>query len=105
MKKQVLFIQGGGEGAYREDKELVKSLRDALGSEYNVLYPKMPEEENSGYEAWKEQISKELDALNDELILVAHSVGSSILLKYLTEENVEKSILGLFLIAAPYWGT
>lgn len=53
MKKQVLFIQGAGEGAYEEDEELVNSLRDRLGSEYNVRYPKMPEEENQGYEAWK----------------------------------------------------
>lgn len=105
MKKQVLFIQGGGEGAYEADSKLARSLQDVLGSEYNVLFPRMPEEESSGYESWKAQISKELAALNDELILVAHSVGSSILLKYLTEENVENSILGLFLIATPYWGT
>ena len=105
MKKPVLFIQGGGEGAHEEDGELVKSLRDVLGTEYNVRYPKMPEEENSGYEVWKAQISKELTALDDAVILVGHSIGSSMLLKYLAEENVENSIAGIFLIAAPYWGT
>ena len=104
MKKQVLFIQGAGEGAYDEDGEVVKSLRDKLGSEYNVRYPKMPEEEDQGYEAWKAQISKELAALDEEVILVGHSVGSSMLLKYLSEEKVENSITGIFLIAAPYWG-
>jgi predicted alpha/beta hydrolase family esterase len=104
MKKQVLFIQGAGEGAYEEDAELVKSLRNVLGSEYNVLYPKMPEEENSSYEAWKAQISKELAALDGKVILVGHSVGSSILLKYLSEEKDEKSLAGIFLISAPYWG-
>ena len=105
MKKQVLFIQGAGEGAYVEDEELVKSLRDVLGTEYDVRYPKMPEEEDQGYEAWKVQISKELAALGDGMILVGHSVGSSMLLKYLSEENVENSIAGIFLIAAPYWET
>jgi predicted alpha/beta hydrolase family esterase len=104
MKKQVLFIQGGGEGAYKEDEELVKSLRDVLGAEYDVLYPKMPEEENSGYEAWKVQISKEIAVLNGKLILVAHSVGCSMLLKYLSEERIENLLAGIFLIAAPYWG-
>ena len=104
MKKQVLFIQGAGEGAYEEDGELVKSLREMLGTEYNVRYPKMPEEEDQGYEAWKAQISKELAALGDGVILVGHSVGSSMLLKYLSEENVENSVVGIFLIAAPYWG-
>ena len=38
------------------------------------------------------------------MILVAHSVGSSILLKYLSEESPEKPLSGIFLIAAPYWG-
>ena len=32
MKKQVLFIQGGGEGAYQEDKILAENLRDVLGT-------------------------------------------------------------------------
>src|SRR5215208_4277388 len=107
MKKQVLFIQGGGEVAYQEDAKLAASLQAALGDEYHVLYPKMPEEENAGYEAWKTQISKELAALDGKLkvILVGHSVGSSILLKYLSEERHEKPLAGIFLIAAPYWGT
>ena len=104
MKKQVLFIQGAGEGAYEEDAELVKSLRDVLGTNYNVLYPKMPEEESSTYEAWKAQISKQLAALDGKVILVGHSVGSSMLLKYLSEETVDASLAGIFLIAAPYWG-
>jgi uncharacterized protein len=105
MKKQVLFIQGAGEGAYEEDKKLAISLQDALGTEYDVIYPKMPEEENSGYEAWKAQITREVAALDDKVILIGHSVGSSMLLKYLSEENVKMSIAGIFLIAAPYWGT
>jgi uncharacterized protein len=104
MKKQVLFIQGAGEGAYEEDAKLANSLQDALGIEYYVLYPKMPEEEDQGYEAWKAQISKELAALNDKVFLVGHSLGTSMLLKYLAEEEIEKSVVGIFLIAAPYWG-
>ena len=104
MKKQVLFIQGAGEGAYEEDEKLAVSLQDELGAEYEVLYPMMPEEESAGYEEWKAQISKELAVLDDKVILVGHSVGTSMLLKYLSEKNVDKSIAGIFLIAAPYWG-
>ena len=104
MKKHVLFIQGGGEGAYEVDRKLASSLQEALGAKYNVVYPKMPEEESAGYEAWKARISKELAGLDEKLILVGHSVGSSILLKYLSEEKIEKSLAGIFLIAAPYWG-
>ena len=105
MKKQVLFIQGAGEGAYEEDEKLVEALRGALGSGYGVLYPRMPEEESSGYEEWKAQIARELAALDGEVILVAHSVGSSILLKYLSEKRIENPLAGIFLLAAPYWGT
>ena len=105
MKKQVLFIQGAGEGAYEADEKLARSLRAMLGSEYDVRYPKMPEEEDQGYEAWRAQISRELATFDDKVILVGHSAGSSMLLKYLAEEYVENSVVGIFLIAAPYWGT
>src|SRR5690349_11584677 len=105
MIKHIFFIHGsGGEGAYEEDGILVASLQNALGSAYTVRYPKMPLEESAGYEDWKAQIAKELSALDEDVILVAHSVGGSILLKYLTEEPIEKSIAGLFLLATPYFG-
>jgi uncharacterized protein len=37
------------------------------------------------------------------VILVGHSLGGSVLLKYLSEEKIQL-VAGLFLIAAPYWG-
>jgi predicted alpha/beta hydrolase family esterase len=104
MKKHVLFVHGGGQGAYEEDKKLAANLRDVLGAAYDVRYPKMPDEDHPEYEAWKNQIAKELTALDGEVLLVGHSLGGSILLKYLSEETVEKRIAGIFLIASPYWG-
>jgi uncharacterized protein len=104
MKRWVLFIHGGGEGAYEEDRNLAASLQDALGAAYDVRCPQMPDEDRPVYRAWKERIAKELDALEGEVILVGHSLGGSILLKFLSEEEVEKPILGLFLVATPYWG-
>jgi uncharacterized protein len=103
MKKQVLFIQGGGEGAYQEDEKLAASLQEVLGADYTVHYPKMPNEDNPEDAAWKTQISKELAALDDKVILVGHSAGAAVLLIHLSEEKVEKPIAGLFLIAPPYW--
>ncbi len=105
MKKQVLFIHGGGEGAHQEDKKLAASLQDVLGAAYDVLCPKMPNEDSPEYEAWKVQIAQELTALDGEVILVGHSLGASILLKYLSEAKVEKPVAGIFLVAPPYWGT
>jgi predicted alpha/beta hydrolase family esterase len=103
VKKRVLFVHGGGQGAYEEDKKMAASLRVTLGAAYDVRCPKMPNEDSPEYEAWKDRIAEELTDLNGEVILVGHSLGASILLKYLSEEKVEKPIAGLFLIA-PYWG-
>jgi predicted alpha/beta hydrolase family esterase len=38
------------------------------------------------------------------LLLVAHSAGCSVVLKYLADEPDTPPLAGLFLIAAPYWG-
>jgi len=104
MRKRVLFIHGGGEGAYLEDRKLAAALQYALGAAYDVQCPKMPDEDSPAYEVWKERIAKELDALEGEIILVGHSLGGSILLKYLSEAELEKPVAGLFLVATPYWG-
>ena len=104
MKRPVLFLHGGGEGAYEEDERLAASLRDGLGAAFDVQYPKMPNEDSPKYEAWRDRISQELTALDGGVILVGHSLGGSVLLKYLSEEQVERPIPGVFLIAPPYWG-
>jgi uncharacterized protein len=104
VKKQVLFIQGGGKGAYEEDEKLADSLRNELGAEYNVLYPQMPNEDNPEDRLWITRISRELDSLDDNVILVGHSAGGAVLLKYLLKEDVSKQISGIFLISIPYWG-
>ncbi len=103
MKKNVLFIQGGGEGAYEADKKLAASLQEGLGSAYQVHYPMMPNEADPAYETYKTQIANEFASLKGQIALVGHSMGGTVLLHYLTEEKVEKPIAGIFLIAAPYW--
>jgi len=103
MTTCVLFIQGGGEGAHSEDALLADSLRRALGLKYDVRFPRMPDESNPNVESWKQKISSELSRTSGKVILVAHSVGGSILLRYLLEEKVKKPIASLFLLAAPSW--
>ncbi len=104
MKKQVLFIQGAGEGAYKEDTLLADSLQQKLGTDYEIIYPKMPDEENAPYEQWKDKLVKELASLEGSIILVGHSVGASFIAKFLSEVKLEKPIDGIFLIANPFWG-
>lgn len=102
MTKQILFIHGAG--AHVEDNALVDNLQELLGSGYDIHYPKMPQEDSPEYQPWKKQLAKELAGLGGELILVGHSLGASVLLKYLTEEKLEQPVCGLFLLAPPYWG-
>lgn len=99
----VLFIQGGGEGAYDEDALLADSLRRALGREYEVHYPRMPDEAEPDMEPWKRKISSELSRMHGEVVLVGHSLGGSVVLNYLAEEKVEQPIAGLSVLAAPSW--
>jgi predicted alpha/beta hydrolase family esterase len=105
MKQKVLFVHSGGtQGPHEGSSDLVTYLRQMLGGGYEVLYPKMPDPDHPEYVLWKEHLEKRIAWLDDEVILVGHSLGGSVLLKYLSEENFHKSIAGLFLVAAPYWG-
>jgi hypothetical protein len=105
MSKFVLFIQGGGNGGYEEDAKLVASLRKALGTAYEVHYPKMlPDEEVPDFaQQWLEQIGKEISSVKDKVILAGHSLGASMLLKFLSENKTKKNVAGIFLIAPPFW--
>ncbi len=104
MKPAVVFIHGGGPGLYEADAKLVDSLREGLGVEYRIQYPKMPNGDNPNYRAWKAQLAKQLAEAEGKVILVGHSLGGSVLLKFLSEERIEIPIVGIFVIAAPYWG-
>jgi hypothetical protein len=63
MGNPVLFVHGGGEGAYEEDAKLAASLRDRLGAGHVVRYPEMPNEADADYEVWKNVIAGELAAM------------------------------------------
>jgi uncharacterized protein len=104
MKRQVLFVHGGGEGAYEEDRKMAASLREALGGGYEVHCPKMPDEDSPQYPAWRDRVASDLARLDGEIFLVGHSLGASILMKYVSEESTATPIAGMFLVAAPYWG-
>lgn len=104
MQKHVLFIHGAGRGAYAEDQLMAEALQSALGKNYTVHCPSMPDEENSPYELWRAEIEKHLAALPGAVALVGHSVGGSVLLKFLVDAIPAPRIAGLFVIAAPFWG-
>jgi predicted alpha/beta hydrolase family esterase len=105
MEKQVLFVHcAGAQGLQQGSSGLVAFLQNQLSHDYTLISRTMPDPEAPQYEKWKTKLEKEMASLNGEIILVGHSVGGSVLLKYLSEEIISRSIFSVHLIAAPYWG-
>jgi predicted alpha/beta hydrolase family esterase len=63
----------------------------------------MPRPEQPQYWAWARRID-ELIGSARRPILVGHSFGASVLLKYLAETVRRPALAGLFLAATPFWG-
>ena len=103
MAKRVIFIQGGGEDGYTADAGLVASLRTALGETYEIRYPQMHTNETLSDFGWLGQIGKEITGINGDVILVGHSLGASMLLKFLSENEIFQKIDGVFLVSTPFW--
>jgi len=125
MKKQIVFIHGGGnfdtdEGYLEylkslefhpaEDKALKESdakrwsnsLEEKLGSDFEVIAPSMPNSNNAKYKEWKIWFEKIIPHLQDGVVFVAHSLGGIFLAKYLSENDFPKKIRATYLVAASY---
>lgn len=102
--RHILFIQGGGAGVHDEwDNRLVDSLVQALGPDWPVRYPRMPDEDDPHFAPWKAAIGEELEALPDGAVVVGHSIGGTFLINALAERA--RSELGMIvLISAPFVG-
>lgn len=101
----VLFIQGAGsmhdpEGSGRLAAYLARELR----ADYRIIAPEMPDADNPHYQPWRDRIELELEAIDEEVLLIGHSFGGSVLLKYLAEGSYLKPVPGLFLLSVPNWG-
>src|SRR5690606_27850814 len=105
MPKTVFFIhsagsQGPGEGSSR----FISILKKSLGAGYRIRHPVMPDPDNPDYAPWRDRIREELANAPRDAILMGHSLGGSVLLKYFSEEKCEVEYPGLFLVATPFWG-
>jgi uncharacterized protein len=101
----VLFIQGAGSMlAPQGSGRLAAHLAREVGTDYRVIAPEMPHADSPDYQSWRDRIELELAAIDDEVILVGHSFGGSVLLKYLAEGSNRKPVRGLFLVSVPDWG-
>ena len=86
----------------RQMLKLVGSLQECLGGAYTVHYPCLPNEPAPDFGRSK-QICKQLSLIDGEIILAGHFLGASMLLKYLSENEVKKNIARIFLIVTPFW--
>jgi len=119
MKKQIILIHGGNTfETYREYMSSLKSLkidldryrkvgwkdslRKELGNRFDILLPKMPNPMNAQYDEWKILFKKIALQLDNNVILIGHSLGGVFLAKYLSENKFPKKILATILIAPPY---
>jgi predicted alpha/beta hydrolase family esterase len=103
MTKRIIFFHGGdSEVDYEADAMLVDSLKAKLGSGYSIHYPLL---DNDGTPdlGRRKQISHEISVSADNVILVGHSFGGSMLLACLSELKITKKIAGVFLLAPPFW--
>ena len=104
--RQVVFIQGAGEGTHDEwDDKLVDSLRRELGDGFEVRYPRMPDEHDPDDAAWTAAIRQELEDLEDGAVVVGHSVGATILVHALAEGRPAVTLGAIVLVAAPFVGS
>jgi predicted alpha/beta hydrolase family esterase len=105
MSTQVLFVQGAGDSVHDTwDDKLVSSLERELGGAYAIVYPRMPDEGDPRYAAWKAALLEAFDALQDGALLVGHSIGGAVLIHVLAEELPKRRFGALLLVAAPFIG-
>ncbi len=119
MTQQILMIHGGNAFktheeyiSYLQNKEFTlkelkfkdwkANLAEDLGSGHEVFTPRMPNSQNARYAEWKIWFEKVLSLLDDNLILIGHSLGGICIAKYLSENTSAKKIKATFLVAAPF---
>ncbi|MBE7174835.1 MAG: alpha/beta fold hydrolase [Mucilaginibacter polytrichastri] len=103
MQNHILFIHGGGDDGYKTDRLMADELRNALGEAYTVHYPEIQSDEHAADFGWPEAIGKHIAGFDDDILVVAHSLGASMLLKFLSENPVPGNVKAAFLLSTPYW--
>lgn len=78
------------------------TLGESLGSFYTVFTPRMPNGQDARYLEWKVWFEKVLTLLDNDVILVGHSLGGIFLIKYLAENVPTRTVKGTFCISPPH---
>lgn len=104
MSTTILIIHGAGDRSFWiMTQKWVPFLKSSLGPGYDVVAPEMPTPKYPQFAKWKNLIKKTIAGIRGPIILVGHSLGGTVLLKYLAEVAIPNPITGLYLIASPYF--
>ena len=104
MKKhRVLFIHGGGENGYLADQPLVTALKKESDKRYEISDPQIQGDPSAPDFGWLEALGEIWDQHPKDPIVVAHSFGAALLLKFFSENELVHEPAGIFLLAAPFW--
>ena len=86
----------------KSQKDWKDGLQENLGENFVVYTPQMPNKQNAEYREWKILFEKVLNLLDENIILIGHSMGGIFLAKYLSENEIRRSVKKTFLLAAPF---
>jgi len=120
MKQQLVLIHGGNTFEnyeeyisclknkkvdleyFRPHSDWKDGLSDALGPDFDVLFPRMPNGANAQYGEWKIWFERLLKLAGHGAIFIGHSLGAVFLAKYFSENKSVKKIKAAILIGAPF---
>ena len=85
---------------FESKKKWKNNLWKDLWEDYQVAILDMPNKNIALYKEWKIQFEKTFEYLNDDQIIIAHSLWTIFILKYLTENKFPKRIKQLHLVSA-----
>lgn len=85
---------------FENKKKWKNNLWKGLWEDYLVAILDMPNKNIALYKEWKIQFEKTFEYLNDDQIIIAHSLWTIFILKYLTENKFPKRIKQLHLVSA-----
>lgn len=95
---EILFVHGAG--GWTDDQPLAEELRALLG--VPVSAPRFPDDDMSAA-AWRSQIERHREVLGPDLVIVGHSFGASMALQHVSGAPEGGQLLGLALLAMPFW--
>ncbi|ETZ22198.1 alpha/beta fold hydrolase [Pedobacter sp. V48] len=103
MSYEILFIQGAGNVSTSQEQVIIDALRSNLGDKFTITYPPMPDTDHPAFLDWEAVLATSLNSLSGKVILLGHSLGGSIILKYFTRQPVPEKVIGMILFGVPYW--